>query len=447
MYGVGAVCSDKKMSTQAPTERTSKREIVIKRCQMPSLKRVLAAIRAVVWVSVSGALACQNPTLSVDPPIQNATDDMHDGSVSMDGGINQGTPCRSLPFHFDRKYFSSGYPLSAAYALDLDRDQNQDLVMIHDTRAEVTVLFGDGQGGSADEYVTELLFSLGTMQRPYSGLYGLSSADLDKDGYPELLIATGGPSSLNLLPGSPMRAPTTPSVRAVGDGPAGVAAGHLDNNTYQDIAVANSQAREISLFFGSSTGLSATRTLPVAGEPSAIAIADFDGDGFNDIAVTLVDLHVVRVLFGDGLGGFSRTGVFLVGQEPRALVAADFDLDGHMDLATANVANNSVSLLVGARGGFTKTLSLATGAGPLALDSGDLNCDRYPDLVVANVIDSTVQIFLNDGRGLLTSISTAPVGKYPSSVTLTDFNNDNVQDIVLASKGVGVVSVLLNRAP
>ncbi len=70
--------------------------------------------------------------------------------------------------------------------------------------------------------------------------------------------------------------------------------------------------------------------------PTAVTLADFNGDGALDVAVANSDSDNVSVLFGVGDGTFESSinhpagsGIF----GPQGVVAADLDGDGDVDLA------------------------------------------------------------------------------------------------------------------
>ena len=80
----------------------------------------------------------------------------------------------------------------------------------------------------------------------------------------------------------------------------------------------------------------ASTTLPVGGSPSAIATADFNGDGSADLAVTIADLGHVQVLWGNA-GSFGLGPTLAVGQNPVDVLTTDVNNEQQLiDLASIN---------------------------------------------------------------------------------------------------------------
>lgn len=111
----------------------------------------------------------------------------------------------------------------------------------------------------------------------------------------------------------------------------------------------------------------APRALPIEAQfaPAfGVSIADFDGDGSEDLFLAQnffgVDAETSRqdagvglVLLGDGLGGFRalgpiESGIAIYGEQ-RGSAVADFDQDGRVDLAVAQHSGQT-KLLRNARG-------------------------------------------------------------------------------------------------
>jgi hypothetical protein len=105
--------------------------------------------------------------------------------------------------------------------------------------------------------------------------------------------------------------------------------------------------------------------------PTSLAVGDFNGDGKADLAVTSDPNADVKVLLGNGSGGFSPMSgsPFPAGMFPRGLVVGDFNGDGRADVAVANSGSNSITVLLGAESFVV--------SGPASLPAGVLST-TYP---------------------------------------------------------------------
>ena len=60
------------------------------------------------------------------------------------------------------------------------------------------------------------------------------------------------------------------------------------------------------------------------GRPFDAVIADFNGDGKNDVAVT-IPVTGVLIMLGDGAGNLTPTTILPAGASPTRIVTADFN--------------------------------------------------------------------------------------------------------------------------
>src|SRR5579871_1324199 len=136
--------------------------------------------------------------------------------------------------------------------------------------------------------------------------------------------------------------------------------------------------------------------------PTAVAVGDFNGDGFQDLAVADGgnNGNTVTILLGTGTGVFSTGKILTVGSDPVGLVAADLNKDGNLDLAVVNYNSGTVSVMLGnGKGDFGPASNFNVGKEPYAVAVGDFNADGTPDLAVANYDSNNVSILLGEGNG------------------------------------------------
>ena len=134
--------------------------------------------------------------------------------------------------------------------------------------------------------------------------------------------------------------------------------------------------------WGGAGGPALGPTLHASGNPYDVAPADLDGDGTPEIVV--VDRGNDRLSITP-LGG--RETLLPVPDRPSAIAVADFDRDGWTDLAIAQQTSNDHHLALRfGDGSFApaETLDYGVGNTPVAVAVGDFNGDTIPDVAVAS---------------------------------------------------------------
>src|SRR5205814_2150683 len=79
-----------------------------------------------------------------------------------------------------------------------------------------------------------------------------------------------------------------------------------------------------------------------AGRPTALAVADLDEDGTNDVVSLAAASGTVSVLRSSGDGSVTLGMQRYLGNTPSALALADFDADGHTDVVLQNASTHDV---------------------------------------------------------------------------------------------------------
>jgi len=231
---------------------------------------------------------------------------------------------------------------------------------------------------------------------------------------------------------------------SVGNSPRKVAVADFNGDGRQDIVTANTSSLSIRL--GNGTGGFTGTTEVAVSVPQEVAIGDFNGDGRQDIVVVSPSnsSHKVSIFLGNGSGGFTGPFWTIVGTRFNNVAVGDFNGDGRQDLALVNYWTNTVSICLGdGTGSFVVTTEVGVGPEPQDVVVGDFNDDGLQDIATANSRNNTASIRLGDGLGGFSGTTSIPVGTKPQSMAIGDFNSDGNQDFVTANYGSSTVSLRL----
>jgi hypothetical protein len=181
----------------------------------------------------------------------------------------------------------------------------------------------------------------------------------------------------------------------------------------------------------------------VAPEAVTLTLGDFDSDGRQDVATADPNTDVLSVLLGNGDGTFQPAQTLLPGVkpdfpgslvQPMAIKVADFNGDGRQDLATANrrpsdpPIESGVSILLGRGDGtFEPAQEFATENGTTSLVVADFNNDGRPDLATANHESSSLTILIAGPMSLQLAVAdpTRPAPPLASSSSEGASSNSN----------------------
>ena len=216
----------------------------------------------------------------------------------------------------------------------------------------------------------------------------------------------------------------------------------LNGDGNQDIVVTSGLSGALSIFYGAGNN---NFNKPVYytsnnDEIRASTSADFNGDGFQDVAYATANGSIkpaLALLLSDPNGALTQPVVIDNLLSSWTLVTGDFNGDGKIDLVTSQ----GVYLNDGAAN-FTNKY-FYTGVGVVTqMNTGNFNADNYLDLVIND--GGANYISLNDGQGNFGTFTKLNSTGYVTSLKSGLFNADDLTDLISLNSNNGV-SLFINQ--
>ncbi|MEW6278010.1 MAG: Ig-like domain-containing protein [Candidatus Eremiobacterota bacterium] len=313
--------------------------------------------------------------------------------------------------------------------------------------------------------VTPLGLGTTTIQAEFGGLQGttgLEVTDEVRGHYAQLLpVGTGKPvatADLNLDHRPDVvttSSSTVYTLLGLGDGTfqasfswvfgtvGPVAVGDVDADGRPDLCVVNGS--KLSVLRGLGTGsFESPVDFPLSLPGSGITAADFNRDGFCDVAVGLNSsnqVDTVQLHYGGPgeSGGWSLTpGIILstvVSQGPVQLVASDLDGDGWLDLAVGFQGAGNIAVFMAPGAGGNPVSRLIAAAAVSDLKVSDLTNDGIPDIAASEYNDHEVLTLVGNGDGTFRDLRFVDVVDRAEGVSVGHLDGDALPDLAVSCAG------------
>ena len=276
---------------------------------------------------------------------------------------------------------TSGFDSPDVVATDLNRDGRLDVVILHSiacftapcVAAEViTVMLGNGDG----------TFQTRELAAPQH-MHALEAGDFNRDGIPDLAIGSENTKLHILLGAGDGTFVRQPEMTLIPGGDLFSACNDVDvadfnRDTIQDLVIplGNGNGNVVLLGNGDGTFRESFRiTERATSSPLNLAVADFNLDGFQDIARAMADgtSGLMEIANGNGDGTFQPPVRYLVPPSQSSLggiliIASDFNGDSKPDVALrVGGASTFLNVLINTTGGGTAPATPTPPPGPTLL--------------------------------------------------------------------------------
>jgi hypothetical protein len=329
-----------------------------------------------------------------------------------------------------------GFTATQMVAGDFNGDGHLDLAFLDPKDAQVVVYLGDGTGH----------FTRGFSSSAGRDPSGLAVAGVNGDGILDLLVGSETGDVLILIGKGdgtfrpPLSVHGQRNLALTSYTGTDGTVYFVSANKAANLVTVQDTAGNITFTADAGNGLDA---------PSAVAVADLNGDGRPDLLVANSSSNELLVFLGTGPGSFASTPLAVpVGTDPGGITVADLIVgspglpgNGIPDVVVANEGSNTLTVLFGQGQGSDWTLvggpQLVTGAGPVATVVAKLTGpNNPPDLIVSNSQDNTITVLPGVGLGYFAdnhpiTISTGRNGLAPGPLFLGHFGGSGLDLVTL----------------
>lgn len=320
---------------------------------------------------------------------------------------------------------------------DVNGDGIRDVLIVHDTTAGFSVLFGNSAGTFP---TAPTVVSVG------EAVHSIVLGDVDGDGDKDVVLGSQANPKVLIYKNNGAGIFTSfsncvPSF----DGVRGVRLGDLDGDGDLDLVTSAWGDVFWDTFLNNGSGTFGSRVSRFSGSAAFdIYLADINSDGNLDIVNVKGDIR-----FGDGLGGFGAMTdtPTLFSQWSQGSALTDFNGDGFLDIALGVYSGAQLLVSLGSGTGvFGAATQIGTPSQPIRTISADYNGDTRPDLAVALDGSALLSLWDGNGNGAFTENTPIYIGTGTADdVLLHDLNGDGKLDLIGLNRSQSNLAISIHR--
>ena len=192
-------------------------------------------------------------------------------------------------------------------------------------------------------------FTTHSVNNEAAGARGLAAADLNGDGYLDLLTASSADNSINWYANDGSQTFTAYAISETALGASSVFATDLDRDGDTDVIATSADDNTLWWFEYDATAedeetafVSHSITTEALGA-SAVVTADLDGDGHTDLISASASDHTIAWYQNDGAQAFARHVITENARGASAVSVSDVDGDGDLDVLSASHDDDTIA--------------------------------------------------------------------------------------------------------